>query len=399
MQVLYWDCFSGISGDMLLGALADLGVDMSKIEAALNQFLPERVQLIVKKVRIQGIAATDVEVLTGDLHRVERLENVRGIIEQSPLSAHIQEQVLGVFERIARAEARVHGKPVEEIHFHEMGSLDTLVDVIGTILALEELGSPRIFCSPVPLGRGFQPMMHGIYPLPAPAVLELLAGIPCYGVDAGMELVTPTGAALLSTLSQEYGPLPPMRLAKIGYGAGKNRRPEIPNVLRIVQGVIDNDIQSEQVGVVETSIDDLNPEVFSYIFERFYQLPGARDIYVQPVIMKKNRPGFLVTCLVEPAAVPAVIDFLGAETSTTGIRYRIEWRAVLQRRVITVSTRFGEIAVKVSGTGTYCKASPEYESCRKAALRYGVPLIEVYREALTRVYVDGELNHLLNDLK
>lgn len=381
MGILYFDCFSGISGDMVLGALADLGADLNLVEKELNSFLPHEIRLDVNRVVINGIGSSSVTVRFNPTHRVAHLKDILNLVDCSPLEPREREFVCCVFNRLATCEAQIHGVSKEEVHFHEMGAIDTLVDVIGSCLALRQLSFHHYFASPVPLARGTISIMHGEYPLPAPAALALLKGVPCYGVDSELELVTPTGAALLTSLCDSFGPLPPMVVEGIGYGVGKNRRPDVPNVLRVIAGSAWESGVSELVGIIETNIDDMNPEIFSYIFERFFLQDGALDMYVHPVIMKKNRPGYMVQCLVRPSSIQRFIDFILKETSSTGVRYRLETRKALPRQKEWVTTHWGQVAiVRWNSPDGLPRVSPEYESCKMIAEKENLPLRMVFEE-------------------
>ena len=379
MNILYFDCFSGVSGDMLLGALVALGADLSLVEKELNLFLPQQITLTAKPVVVQGITSWDVVVGNTSSVTFTGLREVTDILQRSPLSDHEKELSLEVFTRLAACEAKIHGVSIDQVHFHELGAIDTIVDIAGFLLALRQLNIQEIYCSPLPMPRGLVKMAHGRYPLPAPATLELLKGIPCYGVEADIELVTPTGAAILSTLCRRFGPLPSMTIGNAGYGAGKNRRPDVPNLLRVVSGTAARShLKEETVGVIETNIDDMSPEYFSRLFERFFELDGALDLSVQNILMKKNRPGFQVKCLVHPDHIRSFIDLLLEETSTLGVRYRLENRLVQPWRLEEVTTPWGKAMVKVwqSGDGTL-RAAPEYESCRALAAQAGIPMRQV----------------------
>jgi uncharacterized protein (TIGR00299 family) protein len=291
---------------------------------------------------------------------------------------------LKIFTRLASCEANIHGVPVDKVHFHELGAIDTLVDVIGFLLALRQLEVDEIHCSPLPMPRGLVKMSHGHYPLPAPATLELLKGIPCYGVEANIELVTPTGAAIVTTLCQSFGPLPSMTINQVGYGAGKYDRPDIPNLIRVISGdTAGSLLQEETIGVIETNIDDMNPEYFSRLFERFFELNGALDLSVQHVLMKKNRPGFHVQCLVHPDFIRSFVDLLLEETSTLGVRYHLEKRFCVPRRSEEVMTRWGRAVVKIwECSDGSIRVAPEYESCRALAAQAGIALRRVVDEVL-----------------
>lgn len=378
MNILYFDCFSGVSGDMLLGALAALGADLSLVEKELNQILPQPVRLTVKRVVVQGIASADVTVVNTASAVFTGIDEVKSILESSHLSDDEKAAVLKVFTRLAECEARVHGIPIEEVHFHELGAIDTLVDVIGFILALRQLNVEKMYCSPLPMPRGIVKMAHGQYPLPAPATLELVKGLPCYGVDAEIELVTPTGAAIVGALCQGFGPFPSMTVSQVGYGAGKSTRSDVPNLLRAVLGTAQSQLKEEAIAVIETNIDDMSPEYFSYLFERFYEMEGALDLSVQNIIMKKNRPGFKITCMVRPDYIRSFADLLLTETSTLGVRYRLENRLVQPWHKEEIMTPWGEAVIKVWKTDDgLVRIAPEYESCRALAVRAGIPLQQV----------------------
>ncbi len=386
MKILYFDCFSGASGDMLLGALAALGADLAIVEKELNTILPQQIKLSTSSVVVQGIEATDVKVKNTSSATFTGLAEVKEILLRSSLPTNERTAALEVFTRLASCEARIHGVPIDKVHFHELGAIDTLADVIGFLLALRQLGVKKLFCSPLPMARGLLQMAHGQYPLPAPATLELLKGTPCYGVEANLELVTPTGAAILTTLCQDFGPFPSMTISEVGYGAGKNQRVDVPNLLRVISGQATTSLTKEEtVGIIETNLDDMNPEYFSFLFEKFFQLEGALDLSVQPIVMKKNRPGFHVQCLVKPDFIPLFANLLFEETSTLGVRYRLEKRLVLPWRSEEIVTRWGRALVKVCeyNDGSI-RIAPEYESCRAIAFRTGIPIRQVVDEIMEK---------------
>lgn len=385
LRILYFDCFSGASGDMLLGGLTALGADLSIVQEELNKILSQPVALSAKSVVVRGIKASDVVVANTSSATFTGLPEVSKILERSTLPPQEKATALEIFTRLASCEAQIHGVPVDQVHFHELGAIDTLVDVIGFLLALRQLGVEKMYCSPLPMPHGLVKMAHGRYPLPAPATLELLKSIPCYGVEADIELVTPTGAAILTTLCQGFGPLPSMTINGVGYGAGKNNRSDVPNLLRVISGDTVRSLPKEEtVGVIETNIDDMSPEYFSRLFERFFELDGALDLSVQNVLMKKNRPGFHVQCLVHPDHIRSFTDLLLEETSTLGVRYRLERRLVLPWRSEQVMTRWGRAMVKVwECSDGSIRVAPEYESCRALAAQAGIALHCVVDEVLS----------------
>ncbi|NLV15605.1 MAG: nickel pincer cofactor biosynthesis protein LarC [Syntrophomonadaceae bacterium] len=382
MKIIYFDCFSGISGDMLLGGLADLGADLSLVQDQLNEFLPQKIELQVTSRLVNGIRGTDAAVISEPASSYKHLPDLLKIVGKSPLTPAERDTAAHVFTRLAAAEAHIHGVSLNEVHFHELGAIDTLVDVIGFFLAVRQLSIDEFFCSPLPLARGIAPMCHGHYPLPAPATMELLKGVPCYGVESEIELITPTGAAIATTVCSNFGPFPPAITERIGYGAGKKQRPDVPNLIRVISGQLTpKAYKEEMVAIIETNIDDMNPEYLSRLFERFFQIDGALDILVQNVMMKKNRAGFQIQCIVRPDTITSFVDLILAETSTLGVRHRLEHRTVRPRRLQQLSTRWGPATVKVwTDRDGSARFAPEYDSCRNLAEIAGVSLPRVYEE-------------------
>jgi pyridinium-3,5-bisthiocarboxylic acid mononucleotide nickel chelatase len=384
MKIAYFDLISGASGDMILGALVDAGLPFAELRDALGLLgLPE-FELSESRVMRGAFAATKIDVRTADTVHARGLAEIGQILAVSRLPGSIQARALGIFRRMAEAEAGIHGVPVETVHFHELGAVDTIVDVAGALLALERLGVQRVMASPVPLGRGLARSAHGAMPLPAPATVALLRGAKVVGVDHALETVTPTAAALLAELVEDFGPIPSMRLTAVGYGAGTRTTPE-PNVLRVLLGDVE-DVRSgaETLVMLETNIDDMSPELHGYVAERLLAA-GALDAYLTPVLMKKGRPGVVLSVLCRPEDASRLRSLLFAETTTLGIRTYAITRHCLPREVRTVHTPYGEIRVKVARWGEDEKAAPEYEDCRRAAELHGVPLQQVYQAAL-RVY-------------
>jgi hypothetical protein len=381
MKIAYFDLISGASGDMILGALVDAGLPFAEIRDALDLLgLPE-FELSASRVMRGAFAAAKIDVRTADTVHARGLAEIGQILAASRLPEPIRARALAIFRRMAEAEAGIHGVPVETVHFHELGAVDTIVDVTGALLALERLGVQRVIASPVPLGRGLARSAHGAMPLPAPATVALLRGARVVGVDHALETVTPTAAALLAELVEDFGPIPPMRLTAVGYGAGTRTTPE-PNVLRVLLGDADSgSAAAETLVMLETNIDDMSPELHGYVVERLLAA-GALDAYLTPVLMKKGRPGVIVSalCRVEDAA--GLRGLLFAETTTLGIRASEIQRHCLPREVKTVDTPFGAIRVKIARWGEQEKAAPEYEDCRRAAMTHGAPLQQVYQAAL-----------------
>jgi len=402
MKVAYFDCIAGISGDMTLGALLDAGLPLDVLKSELAKLPIGDFQVEVRTIHKGPIAAKSVTVKVsgqnvGALPAAEpspsphsrSLAEILAILEESALSPSVKEKAARIFSRLAAAEARVHGVAVEDVHFHELGGVDTIVDVVGAVAGLELLGVEKVYASPIPLARGFVECAHGKLPLPAPATIELLKGVPVKGVDVEAELVTPTGAALITTLAADFGPIPPMRIEATGYGAGRAELP-FPNVLRIIIGESGEsrimNLEADQVVLMETNLDDTTPEVCGYLMERLFA-EGALDVFFTPIQMKKNRPGTKVSVLSPPEKVPALLEAIFAETTTLGVRMALMERRKLPRRMVTVSTPYGPVRVKVGlgKDGSVRVASPEYEDCRRIAEEKGVPLRTVY-EAAARAY-------------
>ena len=327
--------------------------------------------------------ATHVEVLVDDDVPERHLRDLVGVVEAADLPAHVIEKAVAILRRIGEVEAGIHAAPdVEHVHLHELGGLDTLVDVVGAVSGIDLLGVDKVVCSPIPLGRGFTRSAHGRIPVPAPATVALLQGAPVVGSEVEGETVTPTGAALLTSLSSSFGAIPAMTLRSVGYGAGRKEW-AIPNVLRVLVGEVKTPgLQAETLSMLETNVDDLNPETYDYVMTRLFAA-GALDVFLTPIQMKKNRPATLLTVLCRPAVVDELSEILFAETSTLGIRRHDVLRTCLPREIRTVETPYGPVRVKVATYGHSEKAAPEYEDCRRAAETHGVPLREVYLAALS----------------
>lgn len=386
MRIGYFDCFSGASGDMILGACIDAGVDLDDLRRGLAGLGVPGFRLEAGKVRKQGFAATQVEVVVDPAvdkpHR--HLKHIREIIENSALSAPVRDRALAVFTRLAEAEAAVHGTTIEKVHFHEVGAIDAIVDIVGASLALEHLGIEHIGCAPIPTGSGTVTCDHGVMPVPAPATAELLKGVPLAACDEEGELTTPTGAALLTTLASDYGPLPAMRLEQIGIGAGRREGQKRANILRLMVGEMTaaSEDEEDEILVLEANLDDVSGQVIGHVYDALFEV-GALDVYTTPVHMKKNRPGTQLTVLSPPHIRNEVETILFAETTTFGIRsYRCA-RHKLTRTFETVQTPAGSIRIKVGRrAGRVVTATPEYEDCREAAANTGKPLKEIMAEAM-----------------
>lgn len=389
-MLAYFDAFSGISGDMIIGALVDAGLDFERLKAELGSLPLADYELRVHRVSKQQVAATKFDVVDKGKAVYRHLKDLNAIVEQSQLSQEVQQKAKRIFRRIAEAEAKVHGQPVEKVHFHEIGAVDTIIDVVGALIGLKLLNIDRVICSRLNVGSGFVEFSHGRWPVPAPATAELLEGVPIYATDIEAELVTPTGAAIIGEIAEDFGALPPMRTQSVGYGAGTQDLPQ-PNVLRVFVGETDgvSEFEQDQVIVLETNIDDMNPQIYDHLLERLFE-HDALDVFLTGVMMKKNRPGMQVTVLAKPADEEKLIELLFQETTTLGVRRRRESRRILQREVREVETRFGPVRFKVSCLGEkVLNATPEYDDCKRIAREQNLPLKEVLRE-LARVSVSGE---------
>lgn len=393
MKTLYFDCFAGVSGDMIIGALIDLGVDLSELKHALSGLRLDGYTITATPARRCQIQAIKFDVHLShhadshehhhEHHHEHRgLREIRALIEGSSLSRRVKEQSLAIFQRLAEAEGRVHGIAPDEVHFHEVGAVDAIVDIVGACVGFEMLGIERFICSPLRVGYGQVRCAHGLYPIPAPGTCELLKGLPVYAGDLEGEFVTPTGAAIISALCSKYGRMEGLQPTATGYGAGGRAYPDFPNVLRLILAEDGQTCSNQSVVVIEANLDDCSPQVFGYLMERLFEV-GALDVYYTPVQMKKSRPGVLLTALAEHKDIDRVIDCVLRETTTIGLRYYEATRRVLDRRVQTVETKYGAINFKLATNGqTLYKAMPEYSDCLAAARLHGVPLVEVQRAAL-----------------
>lgn len=382
MKVAYLDCFAGISGDMTLGALLDAGVNKDRFQAEIKKLSEVNFDLKIGKVTKNGIEATNVEVVVPHEHHHRHLKDIVRIIESSDLSDSTKAKAVRTFQILAEAEGAVHGTSADHVHFHEVGAVDAIVDIVGSCILFEMLGVDRIIASPLPMGHGFVEAAHGRIPLPAPATVEILKGVPVYDAKVEGELVTPTGAAIARALADSFGAMPPMRVESVGYGAGKTDFP-FPNVLRVIIGEsAEERPANEKVSIVETNIDDMNPEFYDSVFDRLFKA-GALDVYTTPIMMKKNRPAVLLSAVCPVEKVEHVSSVILTETSTFGVRITTAERRCLDRKWHSVSTKYGDIRIKIGLLdGREIVASPEYEDCRKAADGHGVPVQTVYKEAL-----------------
>lgn len=398
-NIAYFDCFSGISGDMVLGAFVDLGVPVAVLTENLRRLPLPGFHIEASRVSRHGIGATDIRVVCDEAAPSRNYAVISDLIRTSPLSDRVKGMSLAVFDNIADAESIIHGCSKADVHFHEVGGIDAMVDIVGAALCIEHLNLHKIIGSRVPLGRGFVTARHGTLPLPAPATLAILKKVPVFGVSLDTELVTPTGAAILATFCDGFGEFPEMRVHQVGYGAGKKELDAQPNLLRVVVGEEfgeDKCRREDHVVVLETEIDDMNPEIYGYLMERLFD-DGALDVFWTPVQMKKNRPGTLVSVLCPDPLKQAMIARILSETTSTGVRsYPVE-RHILPRDIVTRETPFGPVRFKriIESDGKR-RWVPEFEDCKKIALEKKMPIRAIY-EQLARTHDPASPEELLTN--
>ena len=401
------DCFSGVAGDMLLGALIDAGVPLDGVRDALGSLAIDHDTVWTERVTRAGVVATKFCVRGEEpnahhhehsaIHKSQvtshksesghrTLHEIAQLIEGSALSRVGKDRAIGLFQRLGQAEADVHGTSLDKVHLHEVGALDSIIDIVGTVYALEQIGAEQVVSSALNVGSGTIQSAHGRYPVPAPATLRLLGDAPVYVGDERVELVTPTGALLVTAYATAFGPMPPMRVDRVGYGAGARDFAGTPNVTRVVVGKAEAALQGDRVLVMEAEIDDMNPQLFGGLIEGLLA-QGALDAFYTPIYMKKGRPGTLVTVIAPPAARESVSAALFRETTTIGVRYREAARECLSRETVVVPTAAGEIRVKVARRdGFVVNAAPEFDDCARAAAASGRPVKEVHALAVTAFY-------------
>ncbi len=422
MKVLYFDCFSGASGDMVVGALIDAGVPIDEIRRSLGSLSIDQDAVSVERVTRAGISATKFcvrgEEILGDTHEHVRdhahdhdghshdrdhdhgavaghpdghrtLGEIYELIDRSLLSASGKERAKSLFARLGDVEGAIHGTSSDNVHLHEVGALDSIVDIVGAVYALEAVGAERIVSSALNVGSGTIRSAHGLYPVPAPATLQLLQGVPIYSGPQRAEMVTPTGALLITGYASEYGPMPPMRVSRIGYGAGARDFRETPNVLRVMIGESDATAPSHGVVVIEAEIDDMNPQIFGVVMDQLLA-EGALDVFYTPIQMKKNRPGTLLSIIAVPASRDRLTATIFRETTTIGVRYREMTRECLDRETKVVTTAFGPVRFKVARrNGEILNASPEFDDCVRLAGQHGRPVKDVHAAA-TKAWLDTQ---------
>jgi len=380
VKIAYLDCASGISGDMTLAALVDAGVELAALQEAVSSLgLPE-VRLVVEEVKRKGFRALHVKVEHPPEHAHRHLSTITKMIDGSSLTARQKEIAKRIFTRLGEAEAKVHGQPIEKVHFHEVGAVDSICDIVGAAVGWDLLGVERIVASPIPTGTGFVNIAHGRCSIPAPATGELLRGVPLAASNVEAELTTPTGAAILAGLADSFGPVPPMSINKIGYGAGTRELESQPNILRLLVGETTEQPAGDRVFLVETNLDDSSGELLGYATARLWKA-GALDVFTEPIAMKKDRPGVRLSVLCGEADIRRIESVLFRETTTLGVRRWPVERTTLERTQKSVTTTWGDVDGTVSEFDGHTRFAPEYESCRRIAEEKNVPLQDVQREA------------------
>ncbi len=390
MRIAYFDCFSGISGDMTIAAFLDAGLSMAKLSGDLAKLKLKGYRLKKSRVMRGAIAGTKFDCIVGTHagHAHRSLRDILKLIDKSALNSRVKSTAKRIFENIGAAEAKVHGaRSKDSVYLHELGELDSIIDIVGAAIAIDSLGIDEIRSSSIRMGRTLVSTMHGTIPIPGPAALELLKGVPVDITEIRAELVTPTGAGIIKTLSSAFGAMPRMKVSAIGYGAGSRDLEEAPNMLRVIIGETLPPLKGDAVTVVEANIDDMNPQYFEYVFERLFA-EGALDVFITPIYMKKTRPAFMLTAICYRNDCERISSTIMKETTTIGVRHYDTGRFALERSVRAVRTKYGPIKVKIStGSGGIRTSSPEYEDCLKTARRRRVSLRAVYDAAKAAVVV------------
>ena len=392
MKIAYFNCFSGISGDMTVGALLDTGLKIEILEKELKKLGLSGYQLEVKKAVKRGISATQFKVKIKEEGVERRFKDILTILEKSKLDEEIKKETKKIFFNIAQAESKIHQKDIDKIHFHEIGGLDSIIDITSAVIGIKTLGIEEIYSSALPVGKGFVKCAHGVIPVPAPATLELLKNIPTYSGGIESEMITPTGAAIISTLAKSFGKRPLMKIERIGYGAGEKEF-TIPNLLRVSVGEkiakdkdFKDDYISDEAVLIETNIDDMNPEFYNYIMDQLFS-QGALDVFLTPIQMKKNRPAHMLSIIVYEQNLKEILEVLFSESTTLGVRIKEIKRLRLGQQNFIAETKYGKIRVKVGiFKGEIKNIAPEYEDCKKMAKQHQVPLKEVYEEVKKVAY-------------
>ena len=385
MRIAYGELIGGISGDMFVAAMLDLGLPLAKLRSELRKLPSLQYRLTVSKKAVHGVRATRFHVLCTDKETARPWKQIRGLIAKSKLPSSVKETGTDIFSRLAAAEGKIHGVAADQVHFHEVGATDSIVDIMAAAIGLHALGIEAFHFSRIPLGRGITRSMHGALPVPGPATLEVLKGLPAFGVNVESETVTPTGAAIVRTLGKTFGEQPAMTVEKIGYGAGQKDFVTRPNLFRLLVGADATRWRQEEMLVIETNIDDMNPELYDYVFDRLLAA-GARDVFLSSIQMKKNRPGILLRVIAQPKDRDELAGIILRETSTLGVRYYPVGRIILERASAKLKTSYGTIQVKViEEPGGTKRLAPEYDDLKRIANAKKIPLKLLYDEVVRSI--------------
>ncbi|MBX7169781.1 MAG: nickel pincer cofactor biosynthesis protein LarC [Pyrinomonadaceae bacterium] len=386
MKILYFDCFAGASGNMILGGLVALGVDEKELVEQINLLDIADFEIEFTTADKSGISATHANVKVPHEHAHRHLHHIEKIINYSRLADSIKQRAIQIFTRLAEAEAKIHGISVQKVHFHEVGAMDAIIDVVGACIGFEMLGIEKFACSKIHVGSGFAKMAHGKFPIPPPAVAELLRGFPIYSTEIQGELCTPTGAAIISTLSESHGEINDLKIEKIGYGAGTREYKDFPNAIRLIMGQTDHrPLTTNHLILLETNLDDTTGQVLGFVMDKAFEL-GALDCWFTPIQMKKNRPATMISILCEPQNREQLTELLYIETTTLGVRGREVERECLERKFVKVETQFGEIDVKIGVfNGKNINAMPEFDQLKRIAVENNIPLKVLREEVLKKL--------------
>jgi hypothetical protein len=379
MKTLIFDPFAGCAGDMVLGALVSAGVQFDDLKKELSKLPLKNYELVMEQTERHHIACVKIDVKIGHEHAHRHLKDIHEIIDGAKISPQAANNAKRIFARLAQAEARVHNSTPEKIHFHEVGAVDAIVDIVGSCIALELIGADEVLSRPISLGSGFVEAAHGKIPLPSPATSELVGGFPVVFRDVSNELTTPTGAAIITTLAKPLNQLEQFEIEAVGYGAGSRDFPELANMLRLFVAQKKTDLQSDRILRIETNIDDMNPEIYSFLVEGLFEL-GARDVFTIPVQMKKNRPGTLLTVIADPEGKDKLSEFIFANSTTSGIRFDLMERVKLKREIVEFETSYGRLDCKVYQYGRRRRFYPEYDEVKRLAIEHKMSIIDLYKD-------------------
>ena len=385
MRIAYGDLIGGVSGDMFVAALLDLGLPLDRLRAELKKIPTLQFDIRSRKKTIHSLRASQFQVICPKHEAPRSWKQIRDLIKRSKLDPAVKSTSSEIFAVLAAAEAKIHGVPIDQVHFHEVGATDSIVDIVAAAVGVRELAIEAFYFSVIPLGHGMISSAHGLLPAPGPATLELLRGLPVMGIDVDTETVTPTGAAIVRTLGKTFANQPAMTIEKIGYGAGKREFAERPNLFRIILGRADSSASLEEMLVIETNIDDMNPQLFDHVMDRLFAA-GARDVFLAPIQMKKNRPATLLSVIAEPRHRQKLSEIIFKETSTLGLRYHLVSRMILKREMKKVKTRFGEVTVKIiEQLDGSRRAVPEYDDLKRIARAKNIPLKLLHDEVARKL--------------